>query len=350
MELIYLLYLSYIISQKTNEMSVEEFKQAGKIMIRPYCNPKKENMGLEDHGYVVFPGTSQRESIACVEHNGKQRYLNGLDENAPEIKMMPEGPDKEAKIKKIRTIIAELEEVKNYNKISIEDPEFWNKVKMFRADNKDTWSKLSLTLENKNISLNPIDNTDDLLVIYAIESGGFPMIAKSLEDNKNLPVPKKWYLDKQIESAGIQVSIGKIKNKALALLNKLSEKEAKRLFYVAKLVDVNSMQYTNRTLADVIYNNMDMFINGEGNEPKIEVAANMFIGYAAMSIEELKIRCLIKDATFYKFIIQKHDGILYTHPDGAMLGKTSADVYEYLQNPLNQDVLSKLMEKVEANW
>jgi hypothetical protein len=33
-----------------------------------------------------------------------------------------------------------------------------------------------------------------------------------------------------------------------------------------------------------------------------------------------------------------------------MLGRTPADIVEYMKNPLNQDVSDKIIEKVEKHW
>ena len=39
-----------------------------------------------------------------------------------------------------------------------------------------------------------------------------------------------------------------------------------KLMYVAKIVDVNSSQYIKTTPNDILYENMDLYINGEGCE------------------------------------------------------------------------------------
>ena len=110
------------------------------------------------------------------------------------------------------------------------------------------------------------------------------------------------------------------------------------------------MQYKNSTLPDVIYDNMDEFINGYGAESNIKKAANQFMDIAALDMQELKIRSMIKDATFYKYIILKGDGLLYYAKDNVMLGRNPSEVYEYLVNPMNEDVLVKLQDQVEKIW
>lgn len=330
----------------------EKYSKLGTVAIRPYCDRSKPNMGLEEYDYVVFPGTHQMEEMACVTYRGKLRYLNGLDEYAPEVKALKLS-DKdayEAKVKEIRTIIAELELEKTYNKVDPEDDEFWQKVQTFRPDNKEIWSEIKVKCNNDPIFLTPKTNTDHLLLILSIESGGFPLIGKSFEDCKTGSKSRKWYLDKQSDTVGTNVSISKTKNKALSMLDEMAEDNPRKLFYTAKLVDNNSMQYKNSTLQSVIYDNMDMFITGQGVEPKVKVAATRFLKFANMTMQELKIKAVIKDASFYKIIISKGDGMIHYPKGNIMLGKNVDEVYEKLNNPAHEDLLNQIFDAVEETW
>lgn len=333
-----------------SEIIKDRFEKAGKITIKPYSNPNRENMGLENYNMVLFPGASQREPMACIEQHGKIRYLNGLDEAAPEIKELKDEEQKQARIKEIRTIVAMLEFEKHYNNLDIKDPEFWNKVQTYKPNNSDFWSGIVIEVNNNTIQLDPINKTEDLLKILAIEAGGFPMIAKSKVDCVSGFHKTKWYLDRQIDTAQNKASVSKIKNKAGALLESISEDMPRKLFYVAKLVATNSMQYKNSTTNDTIYDHLDEFINGEGNESSVKKASQQFIDYTTLDMQELKIRAMIKDATFYKYIIQKGDGLLYYADENIMLGRNSSEVYEYLFNPMNEDVLNMVQNKVEKTW
>lgn len=330
----------------------EKYGKVGQIAIRPYCDQTIQNMGLETYGYVLFPGTYQMEEMACVTYRGQLRYLNGLDEFAPEVKALKQDSKEayEAKVKNIRSIVSELELEKTYNKVEIDDKDFWSKVETFRPDNKEVWSDIKVKCNNDPIFLNPITNTDHLLLILSIESGGFPLIGKSLEDCKSGTRPRKWYLDKQSDTVGTNVSVSRIKNKALAMLDELSEDNPRKLFYVAKLVDNNSMQYRNSTLQSVIYDNMDSYITGEGAEPKIKKAAERFLMHANKDMQESKIKAIIKDATFYKFIQSKADGLLHYPKGNIILGKNIEEVYEKLNNPGHVDLLEQIQEEVESTW
>ena len=326
------------------------YKGIGSISIRPYVNANKENMGLEKYGYVVFPGTHQMEDMACVVFRGKLRYLNGLDEYAASVQAIKDPERKLAKVKEIRTIVARLEAEKTFNHIDINDKEFWNKVDTFRPDNGEVWGSMAQKCNNDPIFLDPVNNTEHLLAVLAIENGGYPGIAKSFEDAKSGRRDKKWYLDKQSDTVGNRATSSKLKDKALGMMNNLSEENPRKLLFVAKLVDENSMQYHYGTLDSIVYDEMDAYITGEGVESNIKNAANLFMSYASMSQKELKIRSAIKDASFYKYIVTKGDGMIYTKSNNTMLGRNTSEVYEFLNNPLNERTLDELLLKVEKTW
>lgn len=325
-----------------------KLENMSKVTIKPYTDPNQENMGLEKYNYVVFPNTFQVETLAAVEQNGKMRYLTGLNEFAPEVKQIKDTQQKEAVIKDIRATIALLERERAFNQIDPEDKDFWSKVEMFKPDNSEIWGKVFLKLGNDDIMLDPKDNLDHLIIVKAIENGGFSLIAQNFEEAKRKK--SKWYLDRQIDTIGNKTSISKLRNKALAILQDLSEEEPRKLFYIAKNLDANSSQYTNKTLPDVIYDNMDKYVNALGYDNDKKRCANTFIDYSKTSNEDLKIKAIIKDASFYKFITLKPDGMLYEASQSVMLGRNVSDILEFLKNPTNEDVLDILMAKVEDLW
>jgi hypothetical protein len=326
----------------------------GVVTIRPYFDPNVENMGLEKYGLSLWEGVFHEEQLAMVEINGIRRYVTGLNENAPEIKLLPEDL-RVAKTKEIRRIIAQLERDLNTNPIAkklIDEPdgvEFYKQVKMMRPDNDDLWSKITLRLGNDPMTLDP-NVPYDLIKICAIEAGGFSLIAKSFEDARTRSVPPKFYLDKYEETASTVTEVKKLKNRALSELQTLFDENATKMFYVAKVVDANSIQYKKNTPNDVIYDNLDKYINGEGIERSQKRAATTFLEAARQDMETLKLRAIIKDATWLKYIALKGDGFIYHMKSGEMLGRTSHDVLEFLKNPLHDQVLTTLMSDVERMW
>lgn len=322
--------------------------KATAIAVRPFFDNSVSNMGLENYGLSLYDGVKHFEQLACLEQNGVVRYLTGLNEFAPEIKLL-KGEDKEARVREIRTAIAELETELAANVLDIEDPQFWNKVKLLKPDNKEFWNRISISCGNEPVFLDPSDPYDRIK-LYAIEAGGFSIVAKSFDDARSRAVPPKFYLDKKEQTVIARTEYKKMRNKALSELQKLFDKNSTKLFYVAKVVDGNSTQYRKSTPNDVMYENMDLYINGEGVESNKERAAKSFLEAVNMDMETLKIKSIVRDSVFFKYIINKADGYIYHAKTNAMLGRNVSDVIEYLKNPLNEDVLTDLNKACEKFW
>jgi len=319
------------------------------IAIKPFFDPLKENMGLEKYGLSLFDGAFHEEQLACLEMNGIRRYITGLNEFAPEVKSLP--PDEqEARVKQIRQVVAQLEKELAANVVDSNDEQFWNKVKLLRPDNSEFWDKIKIRCSNQPVYLEPDKDPYDLIKLYAIEAGGFSIVAKSLEDARKGDKPIKFYLDRLEETASINTEVKKLRNKALAELQKLFDKNQNKLFYVAKWLDSNSAQYKKSTPNDIIYDNMDKYINGEMVDKDKKKTAQKFLDAVTMDMESLKIRAIVKDSTYFKFIATKADGFIYHMQTGVMLGRTQSDVVEYLKNPLNEEILIDLTKNVEKYW
>lgn len=335
---------------KKKKDPLDMLNKLGSISVRPYIDANVENMGLENYGMVIFPGTAQEEQLAAIERNGVIRYVNGLDEYAPEVQNISDPEKKEAVIRSIRALVSNLEKRLASNMIDPEDDEFWNKVTILKPNNASFWEKISLRCTNEPLYLNPKDDPYDLIKLMAIEAGGFDLVAKSFEDAQSKAVPPKFYLDKEVDTVSTRTEYKKLKNKALGLLDDLFYKNHKKLLYVTKVVDAYSTKYKNSTPIDTLYDQMDEYINGQGAESNAGRAAQHFINSAELDMETLKLKAVVKDATFYKFISPKPDGMIYHTQTQAMLGRNVADVVEYLKSPLNEDVLTRLLFEVEEYW
>lgn len=327
----------------------QSLKRNSSLTIRPYVDTQMANMGLEKYQMALFEGVFHEESLACLEYNGIRRYVSGLNEFAPEIKLM-NPDDAEAAIKDIRKTVAQLEKELAANVLNVEDPDFWSKVKLLRPDNDEFWSKITMRFGNEPVYLDPVNDPYDLIKLRAIEAGGFSIVAKSLEAARTAAVPFKFYLDKYEETASIRTEVKKLRNKALSELQKLYDKNANKLFYVCKVVDANSTQYKKSTPLDVMYDNMDKFINGETVDKDKRKTAGKFLEIATLDMETLKLRAIVKDANFYKLISTRGDGYIYHMRSGSMLGKNPSDVVTFLKNPLNDEILSELTIATEKYW
>jgi hypothetical protein len=332
------------------KVEVPGLKVNKKVSIRPYFDSGSENMGLEKYGLSLHEGVYHTEQLACLEKNGIKRYVTGLNEFAPDIKLMTDVDAREAKIKEIRTVVASLERDLAANVVEIDDERFWDKLKVLKPDNSEFWDKIELKAGNDITFLDPIKDPYDLIKLYAIDAGGFTIVAKSLVDAENMAKPPKFYLDRHEETVTNKNIIRKLRNKALSLLQDLYDKDANKLLYVTKVIDPGSPQYKKSTSNDTLYEVMDNYINGVGFEKDQKRAAQTFTDLAGQSVGDLKIRAMVKDASYFKEIQSKADGYIYHTKTSTMMGRNPADVVEFLKNPLNEDVLVSIQEKIQHEW
>ena len=324
--------------------------KTGAISVKPFFDPQSTNLGLEKYGMSLFDGVFHEEQLACIEQNGIKRYITGLNEFAPDVKLIPDKEEREAKIREIRTVVAQLEQDLAANVIDPTDPDFWNKVKMLNPNNDELWGRITMRCGNQPVFLEPKKNPYDVIKLYAIEAGGFSIIAKSYDDARSRSVAPKFFLDKYIDTVSTKTEVTKIKNKALAELQKLFDKNTNKLLLIAKIVDANSVQYKKHTPNDIIYDNMDKFITGQGIENNMKRAAETFNEVAALSMETLTLRALVKDASYYKLIMPKSDGFLYHIPTNTMMGRNASDCVEFLKNPLNDSILIDLTKTTDKHF
>ena len=203
---------------------------------------------------------------------------------------------------------------------------------------------------NDPLFLDPETDPYDLIKLHAINAGGFSIVAKSLKDAKAANNPPKFYLDSTQESLTTRTETTKLRNKALVSLQNLYDTNTNKLMYVAKICDANSSQYVKSTPNDVLYENMDEYINGDGAESSRKRAASQFSDVAGLSMEELKIRALIKDSLYYRFITTKAGGWIEPIDSGIRMGKRPSEVLDFLKDPNNEESLLSLMDKVDPYW
>ena len=325
-------------------------KGKGKVSIKPYFDPSVENMGLENYSMALHDGIYHTEQIVCLERNGIKRYVTGLNEFAPEVKLISDKEAKAAKIKEIRTVVAQLETEFAANVVSIEDEDFWNKLKVMRPDNDEFWSKIELKASNDITFMDPVSDPYDLIKLYAIDAGGFSIVAPSYEAAKAMAVAPKFYLDRAEETISTKNTVKKLRNKALAALQGMFDKDSRKLLYVTKVIDPGSVQYKYSTSNETLYDLMDSYITGESFEKSKQTAAQTFIDTSKLSVGDLKLRAIIKDAAYYKFIILKADGHIYHTETASVLGKNPSDVFEYLKNPLNEQIYVDIQDAVIGQW
>lgn len=315
------------------------------IAIRAYFNADLDNMGLEKYNMSLHEGAYHSESIACLERNGIKRYLTGLNEFAPEIKGLPEA-QKKAKVKQIRQHVIDLEKELASNVIDIDDKDFWKKVQVVRPDNDAFWNKIVIKVGNDPVYLDPKVDAYDKIKLLAIEAGGFSLVADSLATAKKTG-KFKFYLDRVLQTASTRTKNAKIKNKALGILSELYDEDKTRLMHVVKTLTFNSSQYTHTTPIDVLYEDADGYINGNGRESDVAKASKNFVDAAKLPTEDLYIHSMIKDALAFNILTTKSDGYIYEKKSSSKIATTKEGVAEFLKNPEYDEMLMGIRTEVE---
>lgn len=322
-----------------------------KVTIRPYFE-MVSNMGLEKHKQVLFDGAKHTIEMAAIEEGDGVRYITGIDPFAPYVQLESDKDKQDALIEEIKRVVIKAEAALASNVIKNDDPEWWNKVKKVKPNNISFWSSndMKLELTNEPETLEPSTKIKDLLIYLSIKAGGFPEIATSLTDARSRVRAPKFYLDELEESASIETEVLKLRDEAGAILRTLNNKNRSKFMYICKVVDANSTQYKASTPLDVMYLNMSKYLNGETIEKNKVKAARTFIEVGELDMETLKLRALVKDATFHKFLSLKGDGMIYDMGSNTAMGKNPTAVVEFLKNPLNEEILKGLLNKVESYW
>jgi len=325
--------------------------------------------GLDNYNMVLHERVSHNDYIACKVDGKIKTYLTGLNENVPEVQdLNPE--QKEAKIAAIRRLVARAErEIEGNYKVADPDtkeieklPDFWANVTIFKSvipdvfDNQGVrtltyWDNLSLKLTNDGIIFDE-KNIKDLILMNVIEAGGFSMVAKSYEDALN-DSRYKFYLDKRQATVTVRNTDRKVRDKAGAKLLALLDKDANKLFYITKLITADSLFFKtgkNATPNETFYEECSRYLDGETSvEPDKALACAKFLEYEAMKIDELKARCVIRDAKALRYLVYKENEI-YHLSTSTILGRNNDEAALYLCNPANIKVFDALIKQVEKEW
>lgn len=344
----------------------------GRISIKPYISGE-ENMGLEVHGEILFPGVKHQDRLGAEVKNGYVTYFTGLNEQDSSVQQLPEA-QKVAKITTIRQTVAYLENsiannfkvrpetcMDNYGKG--EEDTFWANVTTFisagpiqynvKGDRQENyWDGIKLELDNKEQQLDK-SNAHDLVKFYAIQAGGLSAVAPSLSKAIEAQGRYKWYLDQPEETADIQAEGIKLKYQAGAALEQMRMSDENRLFLMAKTLAIKHSSSYHRggpTYTPILslYKDISDYIEGKkGDGPTI--AVERFMQFYSMPIDELTRRAVIKDAIEQHLIEMKGDGKMYYRSE--MLGKNIEEMVEKLMNhAMYGETWEHLFEKIETIW
>jgi hypothetical protein len=327
----------------------------GMYYITPYSRPGVSNMGLEKYGINLHEGTFQEEHITCLElipGSGVIRYVTGLDEEAPEIRRLPK-EERDIACMQIRSNVALIEKAFTGNQIATDDKEFWNKVQLLKPNNSAFWNTVKLTVDNFAKGLDSND-PKDLLLICAIKAGGFTLVHRSKQEAESVSKPQKFFLDEALETATFDIEPVKYRNKAVALLQQMSDKSTAKMSLVATAVRVKRNQvahYNKNTPKDAIYLDLDEFIHGQTDFERVAYKASKeFIELAEMENTKLNVFVVTLNAMVRKDIFQKEDKQFYLKDDDVSLGRNREEVLAFVENPANGTIAKQLLKLYEERW
>jgi hypothetical protein len=335
--------------EKTVSNFVDHYRQyrTTDITIKPFVEKGVPNMGLEKYGQALFEGAMHDQQLRCTIINGVTRYLTGLDEYAVSVKRLPEA-ERKAKVKAIRETIIKLEDEIYGNKLEIDDKDFWSKT-VFAPTKTEYWERVSFSIGNEGLTLNPHD-PHELILIIAAEAGGFDDIAGSFEEAKGSPKPPKFYLEKKRDAEIDEAKVKQLRDRAVYELMKVFMEEPQRLFVLAKNLLPISNSYRKTDAVLTWYGHLSSFIDGSGVEMDKKKAPGKFLNIIQKPEEYLNIRAYVLEAAYLKKIITKADNKIYNRETDTLLGANLEEVVEYLRQPTNQVELDNIMEQIDAIW
>lgn len=360
------------------------------VAIKPFINKNDNgNMGLTKNNLAIADGCIHAQVLRCLDNgNGVKTYITGLNEGAADVQKLPDA-ERDAKILDIRKTVVYLEnhlagnytisESDIYSEVTEDkkgpggriieagsrkfNPDFWSKVTKFKsviADEFDNssernriptfWDTVELKCGNHPTVLDTSEPYN-IMLLKAINAGGFgDILAPSLEAANAAMKPPKFYLDKIEETAALDTSVSKLRNKAGGLLGDLYDSEQDKLFYIVKNLGTFSLGYRKTTPKDILYKDVNNHLEGLGVEKNKKLAIEQFLNLEKRTMAELKMMALVKDASNMNIIGPKGDGSIYYHKKSIPMGKTIEEVIMWLSNDMNNIELNEILDVIEKEW
>lgn len=323
-----------------------------KAVIRPYVKKDVFNLGLEEQGQVVFPGTFHVEYLTEIEiANGAYIYKTGLDENAPEVLQITDLEKREEKRLEIRKEVMRLERMlfNNYdiNENDLTDSDkFWKKVKQLHPSNSGFWRDIKIErLSNEETFLDVKNNPHDALIFHCIMGNGFQSIARSYSEAEMAPNIKKFYIEYEDEKLVVDSAAKRYINRARALLTELDDsKDTFKMYCMIRALTTKYMNITPDTKQEKLYYILDLYLSGEVERSSLYDLAHSFIAAYKRDIKELSVYAIVNTLISTNKIIYDTMNNSYFSIDLDMkLGNSKEDVIKFLLSSENRPHLKKLV-------
>ena len=194
---------------------------------------------------------------------------------------------------------------------------------------------------------------EHLVLYYAIKGGGIPSIAPSYDAAINAPNPPRWYMIAPEEQIKIDIAPEKAKNKAIYVLEGLYEKgKTEDLFLLHKALVSSDRGITKETGRDMLYADLNKFINGEFVKTDRRRTPVDFVEWAEVLKKDKNFVVAyahLKDGLYYNMLFEKDMSIYNRQTNGKYPGDLKKAA-EFLIAPTNIDEFTNLKNQMKYKW
>lgn len=325
------------VKETVKEKKKSSLNLSKKVSIRQYVDPEQFNMGLEKYNLSVFSGEFGSggiyEFLGYREVGNQKTYLTGLDVNADRVRLLP-ADEKERKEKEIKSVLEYLKLFYPNDTLS--------------PLNDDFWSSQSIEIK-KPVQHLDLSNPTDLIIYYNILGGGYSEVASSFSVAKDANKIYKFYLHVDEDVSDIKTELTKLRNKARVYLVEMDDSDFEGMFKLAKILLPIEKGFNRKTPQSLIYSELDAYISGDYTLLKKE-APKIFLDTVRKDKNILHMEALVREALYQRFIVPNKDQLLWNYVTQVTYGRNENEVISFLTNPINNDELLLIIEKVNKIW
>lgn len=322
-------------------MSVIDSLKSKRVSIRQYVNPEIPNMGLEKEGMSVFFGENGsgglKEWLGYRQVGNQRIYLTGLDSTSNNITSIADPELRDATLKQVTEVKDFLEKDANYG------------VNQLNPNNGDFWKEIALEIRTPILELD-LSDPKYLLLYFGIKGGGFGEVAPSYDYARTAVKVYKFYLHEDAEVMSIKTEITKLRNRAKGKLQMLLDEDPNKMFYIAKCVLPITKGYRASTVNDIIYEDLNDYIEGTTVKTNLKQTPSKFLAYVEKDKADVLHEAIVKEALHQHFISKTSENVYINNYTTEEYGKNEEDIIAYLKNPLHSDELIQLTERVNKAW
>ena len=290
-----------------------------------------QDKSLRQRGHSRSPGTVLMR-YPCKQADGK--YRNGLDENSKKIQEMPDGPIKDAEIKRIKELRKKLEQATGLD--------LSPKSSYYNHNSTDAYKVGPIALRDEDNIFNLDDPWQHISWLWV---SNLPDIASSLIAYKagKYPSDTQFYVNDEDVESEIVFNQKKIINSAIIRIDGYSLEKRKK---IARLLD---LPVGDSTKEQTVYNLLDDFLKKEtiltgvhkGRSP-----ITVFAVYAGLPDDILNVRDIINVAFVEQIYREREGGRVY---EGELeVYRNKDELIEFMVKPENQRDLLELESKINA--